>query len=180
MPQLLRICGSDGVTGGATAAEPSRWTIARIGGGALDLGQSLESAGVTDGEVLELRAVHAPVRPAFVEDVRDVLEDVIDGSASFWSPSDTARWTGVVLAVTAAVAAVPLHAGGPGRGWVLGLELVVATSLIWLTVAVGRPAGAGTARLLAGTAVGWGALAGWSGDHRPAGHCHPRRCCGGW
>lgn len=157
MPQLLRICGSDG----GTAAEPSRWTIARIGGGALDLGQSLESAGVTDGDILELRSLHSPVRPAFVEDVRDVLEDVIDGSASCWSPSDTARWVGVILAVTAAVAAVPLQFGGPDRGWILGLRVAVAAILVGLTVAVERRAGAGPARLLAGTAVGWGALAGW-------------------
>lgn len=167
VPQLLRICGPDG-----NPTEPSRWSVGRMGDGTLDLGQSLESAGVADGEVLELRPLRSPVRPAFVEDVRDVLEDVIDGSASFWSPRDTARWVGAALAAVS-VAAVSSQLGAADQGWVLVLHAAVAVVLVGATALVARPAGAGTARLLAASATVWGALAGWDGarlaDLPPAG-----------
>lgn len=157
VPQLLRICGPDG-----NPTEPSRWSVGRMGDGTLDLGQSLESAGVADGEVLELRPLRSPLRPAFVEDVRDVLEDAIDGSASFWSPRDTARWAGAALAAVSVVAAAS-QLDAAGQGWVLGLHAAVALVLIGATALVARPAGVATAVLLAASATVWGALAGWDG-----------------
>lgn len=156
VPQLLRICGTEG-----NATEPSRWSVARMGGSTLDLGQSLESAGVSDGEVLELRSLRSPVRPAFVEDVRDVLEDVVDGTASFWGPRDTARWVGSTLAVAAIIAAVALQIAAPNQGWVPALQAAVAAALVGMTALVARQAGEGPALLLATGAAAWGAITGW-------------------
>ena len=117
VPQVLRFCAPEESSDG-----PVEFTLAKIGGQSLSLSQSLGEAGVHDGDVIELRAFSAPSRPAFIEDVRDAIEDSVDtrgrrldhaldrhasssgppagSSCCCWSP----RWPRPLTAVVAGVA----------------------------------------------------------------------------
>src|SRR5690606_10553446 len=50
---------------------------------------TLEAAGVLDGDVLALRRLTAPERPAHVDDVRGAVEDRVDESGGIWTSSTT-------------------------------------------------------------------------------------------
>lgn len=99
MPQLLRFCEPE-----ERPSQPAAWTLGRIGGGNISLTQSLAECGVLDGDVLELRSSEAPRRPAYVEDVRDAVEDVADRGGGQWRTSTTLSF----LLAVAALAAVSL------------------------------------------------------------------------
>ncbi|MGH3358468.1 MAG: type VII secretion integral membrane protein EccD, partial [Nocardioidaceae bacterium] len=94
VPQVLRFCSPD--TG---QAQPTAWTLARVGGTPIPLGQTLSDAGVLDGEVLELRGQRASVKPAVVEDVRDAVEDNTDEAGGVWSPTTTVTYALIAAAV---------------------------------------------------------------------------------
>lgn len=97
VPQVLKFCAPDEVPG-----DPSEFTLARLGGQSLTLSQSLVDAGVHDGDVIELRSFSAEGRPAFVEDVRDALEDAVDGAGGVWTSQSTATfWVVTTCAVLA-------------------------------------------------------------------------------
>lgn len=87
VPQVLRFCSP--TTG---KEQPTSWTLARVGGTPIPLGQTLSDAGVLDGEVLELRGQRASVKPAMVEDVRDAVEDSTDEAGGVWSPTTTVTY----------------------------------------------------------------------------------------
>jgi hypothetical protein len=84
MPQLLGYCAPD-----SPPDKPAGWTLVRLGGGALNLSSTLADSGITDGDVLELRTTYDTIHPAYVEDVRDVLEDTMDEAARRWEPGTT-------------------------------------------------------------------------------------------
>jgi len=75
MPQLLRFFDPH-----SEPERPMSWALGRLRGADFPLNSTLADADVVDGEVLELRAGDA-VRPAQVEDVRDLLEDTVDRSS---------------------------------------------------------------------------------------------------
>lgn len=156
LPQLLGYCAPD-----SPPDRPVAWTLARLGGGPLNLSSTLAEAGVTDGEVLELRGEHEQVRPAYVEDVRDVLEDRMDETARPWEPATTIGFSlvagGVGLALAAALPQVwtPASAAGLATASLLALLLVAAG---WWAGRLGQPP---VAWLLGGIGAGWGAVAGW-------------------
>ena len=95
VPQVLRFCSPN-----TERDRPTSWTLARVGGTPIPLGQTLSDAGVLDGEVLELRGQRAAVKPAVVEDVRDAVEDSTDDAGGVWSPRTTVTYA--LLAVAAA------------------------------------------------------------------------------
>ncbi|MFY0406470.1 type VII secretion integral membrane protein EccD, partial [Solicola sp. PLA-1-18] len=159
MAQVLRFCAVD-----ETGGDRQSWTLARLGGQSLGLGQTLADAGVVDGDVLELRGRSADVRPALVEDVRDVVEDDADAAGGGWTSAST---------VTFAVASSALTL------LVLGLAVLLDRSLLDLddaslvvTVVVGLAGLLGltawgaafarpwTSQLAAAVAMGWAYLAG--------------------
>ncbi|MGH3681075.1 MAG: EsaB/YukD family protein, partial [Natronosporangium sp.] len=84
LPQLLGYCAPD-----TRPDRPAGWALARLGGGPLSLTDTLAESGVTDGDILELRTGPETIHPAYVEDVRDVVEDAMDESARPWRPSTT-------------------------------------------------------------------------------------------
>lgn len=164
VPQLLRFC--------APAEKPERpaaWTLGRVGGANLALAQSLGDAGVIDGEVLELRSAEAAPRPAYVEDVRDAIEDAVDSSGGQWRTHTTRDFVLIVAAVGAAatvalpftrqpddpaaiasgalLAALAVVAGwwGARRGHTVPAQLVLAAGCLW----------GGVAGWLAATTLGW-------------------------
>lgn len=139
VPQVLRFCAPEESSEG-----PVEFTLAKIGGQSLSLSQSLGEAGVHDGDVIELRAFSAPSRPAFIEDVRDAIEDSVDTAGGAWTTRSTvtfviAATSGVLLvllvaplaqALTAVVAGAPIEAWEHQRslsGLVAASVLLVAT-----------------------------------------------------
>ncbi len=88
VPQVLRFCAPEDSSG-----QPTEFTLARIGGQSLAWSQSLAEAGVHDGDVIELRALSTQARAAFVEDVRDAIEDSVDGAGGAWTSQSTVTFT---------------------------------------------------------------------------------------
>lgn len=134
MPQLLGYCAPEG-----QPERPADWALARLGGNPLQLSTTLADAGVTDGDVLELRTGEQTVHPAYVEDVRDILEDTIDRAARQWQPPTTVGFA--------------LVAGG------VGLALAALLPQVWQPRS---PAALASAGLLVALLV----LAGWWATHR--------------
>lgn len=100
VPQVLRLAAPAADRGDGAGGAGQTWTLARLGGHSLPLTQTLAEAGVLDGEVLELRQPGQDVRPAFVEDVRDAVEDSVDAGGGAWTSRTTltaALLTGSVL-----------------------------------------------------------------------------------
>lgn len=159
VPQVLRYCvPNEGV------GRPASWTLARLGGGALSLTQTLAEAGVLDGEVLELRGQTASVRPALVEDVRDALEDSVDSAGGWWTPRTT---TSFALLAGAAVLALlaPVQLVRPGLFDADGTSALVCAvtaslSALAFTAWAVRVSAAWVAQICAAVAVAWAFLAG--------------------
>ena len=113
------------------------WALGRLGGADFPLNSTLADADVVDGEVLELRAGDA-VRPAQVEDVRDLLEDTVDRSSWRWQPRTTVAF-GLIASSLALTAALALPGVlPPGAPDSLAIAAVVATGLATGGL-VGRP-----------------------------------------
>ncbi|MGH1565692.1 type VII secretion integral membrane protein EccD [Mumia sp. DW29H23] len=136
--QVIRYCG------GSEAPQPGL-SLARVGGAPLGLGQTLEEAGVLDGDVLELRPRSSGVEPASVEDVRDAVEDATESAGGAWTPTTTLTFWIVTTAVALGALAV----------WSAGVLSSVAPG--WQTPPAGTVAGAGI-----GSAVALAALSGWA------------------
>lgn len=98
VPQVLRFCAP-----AENADNPSEFTLARVGGQSLTLSQSLAEAGVRDGDVIELRAFSAEGRPAFIEDVRDAIEDSVDGAGGAWTSQSTVTFSVVITCAVLAL-----------------------------------------------------------------------------
>ena len=164
LPQVMRYAAPEQADGG-----PTTWTLGRVGGAALSLTQTLEDAGVLDGDVLELRSRTDEVTPALVEDVRDAVEDSVDAAGGVWVTRTTGSYT--VLAGSAFLALWGLTAllvtplAGTSRladlDSVGGAVAAVAALLFatWWADRFARPADARTA---AAAAMLWGAMLGRS------------------
>jgi type VII secretion integral membrane protein EccD len=150
LPQLVRYCEP-----AERPDEPVAWTLGRLGGPDLSLTTTLRDAEVADGEVLELRTPGAVTRPAYVEDVRDAVDDAVDESGRRWTPATTAGFALAAASALMAAAALlpqatqardPLATGtaatvaGLGvlaawwadrRGHAYGVHAVLATAMLW-------------------------------------------------
>lgn len=161
VPQVLRFCAPEESPDG-----PVQFTLAKLGGQSLALSQSLGEAGVHDGDVIELRAFNAPSRPAFIEDVRDAIEDSVDSAGGAWTTRSTVTFvigatSGVLLlllVVPLATAVAAVVAGAPVGAWSLGRSLsglVAALVLVGATWAGTRWAAPWVGYLSSGTAGLW-------------------------
>jgi type VII secretion integral membrane protein EccD len=156
MPQLVRYCAP-----AEHPDQPLAWTLGRLGGPNLGLTTTLRDAAVADGEVLELRTPATVTHPAYVEDVRDAVDDAVDEAGQHWEPGNT---TGFALAVASAVMAAAVllpQARRPGDAGALGLAAAVAGLGV---------AGAGWAdrrghrlavHAVLATGMLWGGVGGW-------------------
>jgi type VII secretion integral membrane protein EccD len=143
LPQVLALCDSP-----SSSAEPVRWALARLDGRELTADRCLDDADVRDGEVLTLHSRPTAVRPAYVEDVRDLVEDTVDAAGGHWTPRTTMGFTLLAGAAgLAAAALLPLLGGGP------------ATMLTAAAPATGAAAAAVAAA--GGVAAAW-----WAGRRR--------------
>lgn len=162
MPQIMRYAAPEREDSAATT-----WTLARVGGPTLPLVQTLEDAGVLDGDVLELRSHRDAVSPALVEDVRDAVEDAVDAAGGVWSTRTTRSFVVLggssLMTVWAAVA----FWLGPAEGastWTrldgaVGSGTAVAALLLatWWAAMFARPS---DAQVAAAVALLWGFLLG--------------------
>lgn len=163
LPQMMRFLAPDHERG----ADPTSWTLSRLGGGLLPLSQTLADLGVVDGDVLELRPREQEVRPLVVEDVRDAVEDSVEAAGGVWSRRTTASYavlTGaVVLAALGLGGLVALLLGSPR--WLHDLAGIPAAVLATLALGAatwwsGRYARLLDAQVAGASAMLWGAVLG--------------------
>lgn len=163
LPQVMRYVD----TGDREAGDaPVAWTLARLGGTALGLSQTLSESGVLDGDVLELRAQTQDVRPAMIEDVRDAVEDSVDAAGGVWSTRTTGAFTvqagSTALTVLAAVAIMR----GTAEPVAAGIVALIALGASWWAAQFAR---AVDAQVAAAVAMLWAGLSGASIGIVPAG-----------
>lgn len=127
LPSLLRALGE---VGGDAAAAPG-WTLQRLGGAPLDLGQSLGALGVLDGEILYLRPREAILPPALYDDVADVVASRVREGRGAWT-SKHAR----VLGASGAAGLLVLGAVGLALSGMPGLTVTIAAALLALLLVV--------------------------------------------
>lgn len=159
VPQVLRYCAPPDADG-----LPVSWTLARLGGQSLSLGQTLSDAGVLDGDVLELRSQQTHVSPVMVEDVRDAVEDSADAAGGAWTPRTTFQFVALTgAAVFTVLAGIEYVAPGQlGGSRAAGLASVVSGAVLWIAATawadyVGHPR---VAQVCAAVAMVWGYLSG--------------------
>lgn len=156
LPQLLGYCAPD-----TRPDRPAGWTLARLGGAGLSLENTLADAGITDGDVLELRTDQQTVHPVYVEDVRDTLEDTMDESARPWQPRTTVGFTLVAGSLGLALATLLPQARAARAVDALVAAVLVAALLVlagWWADRRGHPR---VAQLVVAVAALWGGVAGW-------------------
>lgn len=162
MPQVMRYAAPERSDG-----PPTSWTLARVGGATMPLVQTLQDAGVLDGEVLELRSTRDDASPALVEDVRDAVEDSVDAAGGVWVPRTSASFavltTSAFLLAWAALSflapiVMPDLVARPLAG-VLPAVLAVA-ALLFATWWASVNARAADAQVAAVAALVWGLLLG--------------------
>lgn len=150
LPALLRALGE---VGGDAVAAPG-WTLQRLGGAPLDLGQSLGTLGVLDGEILYLRPREAILPPAHYDDVADVVAGGVRDGRGLWSARHTR-----VMGAAGAMSLLVLGGFGLAASGMSGLVVTIVAALLALLLVV-------TATLLsravgdsmAGSLIGYAAL----------------------
>ncbi|NJP98231.1 type VII secretion integral membrane protein EccD [Nonomuraea sp. FMUSA5-5] len=148
LPGLLRAVGE----GGGDAGAPG-WVLQRLGGAPFDLGQTLASLGVLDGELLYLRPRELALPPALYDDVADVVATGVKESTGKWESRHT-------KAMGTGAAAVLLALGAPGLvlsgSEPLGVTVVaglLALLLLGVSTALSRAVGDSSAGALIGYAA---------------------------
>jgi len=127
LPSLLRALGE---VGGDSAAAPG-WTLQRLGGAPLDLGQSLGTLGVLDGEILYLRPREAILPPALYDDVADLVATGVREGRGAWTAKQT-RITGA----GGATALLVLGAAGLAMSGMPALTVAIVAGLLALLLIV--------------------------------------------
>jgi type VII secretion integral membrane protein EccD len=156
LPQLVRYCAPD-----ERVDEPMAWTLGRLGGPDLSLTTTLRDAEVADGEVLELRTPGAVTRPAYVEDVRDAVDDAVDESGRRWTPASTAGFALAMAAALMAAAALLPAATRPRDALAIGTAGTIAGLGVLCAWWADRRGHAYAVHAVLATAMLWGGVGGW-------------------
>ncbi|WP_246609775.1 type VII secretion integral membrane protein EccD [Nonomuraea rhizosphaerae] len=150
LPGLLRALDE---LGGDAAAAPG-WTLQRLGGAPLDLGQSLGALGILDGEVLYLRPREAILPPALYDDVADVVATGVKNASGTWEPRHTR-----LMGASGALGLLVVGAVGLALSSAPALVVtVVAALLALISVATGAALSRAVGDSLAGALIGHAAL----------------------
>lgn len=156
VPQVLRFCVPE-----AGGEKPESWSLGRVGGSPMVLSRSLTEEGVVDGDVLELVSAGTGNPEAYVEDVRDAVEDAVDSSDDLWANRTT---QGFALMATAVGMALLLFLPAvrasqqPGPLIAAAIAAILLCGTAWWA---GKNDYVRAATVLVTVAAGWGALAGW-------------------
>ncbi|HEU0090220.1 MAG TPA: type VII secretion integral membrane protein EccD [Pseudonocardiaceae bacterium] len=111
LPMVLRMAGESTPDGGS---RHGGWCLAKLGGNAIEPGQTLASLGVVDGDLLQLRRRSENPPPPLFDDVVEAVAAAAPGSYRPWTER-TARTLGMVAGGLALLAgAVALLLSGPG------------------------------------------------------------------
>ncbi|WP_163512828.1 type VII secretion integral membrane protein EccD [Fodinicola acaciae] len=156
VPQVLRFCLPE--SGGD---RPESWSLGRVGGKPIVLSRSLTEEGVVDGDVLELVSAGAGNPEAYVEDVRDAVEDAVDSSDDLWVNRTTQGFALMAGAIgMAGLLLLPAARASqqPGPLIAAAIAAILLCAAAWWA---GRNAYVRAATVLVTVAAGWGALAGW-------------------
>ncbi len=156
LPQLLGYCDP-----AERPTRPQAWSLGRVGGPTLSSTQSLSDAGVLDGDVLELRSRDVATQPAYVEDVRDAVEDAVDESGGLWRSRTTVKFALIIGAIGLLAATFYPDTRRPEDAASLAAAALVAALTMlgtWWAVPRGHRLPAG---LLIATGMVWGGIGGW-------------------
>ncbi|MEU6996976.1 type VII secretion integral membrane protein EccD [Nonomuraea sp. NPDC046570] len=150
LPGLLRAVGE---AGGDAAAAPG-WVLQRLGGAPLDLGLSLGTLGVLDGEILYLRPREAALPPALFDDVADVVATGVKDGGGKWEARHTRLMGSGAAAALLVLGAFALALAGAS----LPVMAIVAGVLAVLLVAAGAALSRAVGDSSAGALIGYAAL----------------------
>ncbi|EGD56464.1 type VII secretion integral membrane protein EccD [Gordonia neofelifaecis] len=123
--------------------EPTEWTLTRLGGERLHPEQTLAQAGVLDGDLLMIRADRPDGGSMLIDDVADGVASALQRDRVGWS-AEAARWTGYLMFVLAALAAVPAGRWAAASG---ARPVVLAVAVAAAVVASAAALGAQRLRL---------------------------------
>jgi len=168
IPAAVRACG---LTDEELVEPPGGWVLQRLAEAPFEAGQTLDSAGVRDGDIVHLRPQALALPPPVCDDIADELAAVHD-SAGRWTVADARRLalggcaaallTGALVLIRsrplfAAGAVTPgAAAHGPPAG--AGLTLVIAAAFATALLAGGCAIARGARDVAAGSLLVWAAL----------------------
>ncbi|RVX47342.1 type VII secretion integral membrane protein EccD [Nonomuraea polychroma] len=149
LPGLLRAVGE---ASGDAAGAPG-WVLQRLGGQPFDLGQTLSSLGVLDGELLYLRPREFTLPPALYDDVADVVATGVKQSTGKWESRHTKAMGTGASAVLLALGAPALVLSGSAPLGVTVVAGMLALLLLGVSAALSRAVGDSSAGALIGYAA---------------------------
>ncbi|WP_327585503.1 type VII secretion integral membrane protein EccD [Nonomuraea sp. NBC_00507] len=149
LPGLLRAVGE---AGGDAASAPG-WVLQRLGGQPFDLGQTLASLGVLDGELLYLRPREFTLPPALYDDVADVVATGVKQSTGKWESRHTKAMGTGAAAILLALGAPALVLSGSAPLGVAVVAGMLALLLLGVSAALSRAVGDSSAGALIGYAA---------------------------
>ncbi|MBE1590213.1 type VII secretion integral membrane protein EccD [Nonomuraea angiospora] len=149
LPGLLRAVGE----AGGDAAGPPGWVLQRLGGAPFDLGQTLASLGVLDGELLYLRPRELTLPPALFDDVADVVATGVKDSSGKWEARHTRAMGAGAAAIMLALGAPALVLSGSAPLGVTVVAGMLALLLVGVSAALSRAVGDSSAGALIGYAA---------------------------
>lgn len=135
LPMLLNHAQETTADGGA---RHGGWCLARLGDAPLDPSRTLDSHGVVDGDLLQLRRNADNPPPPLYDDVVDALADAEPGSYRPWTKETAARigLTAGALAMVAASAALLVAGLGAPAGGKRALVAHAIGGVLGLVIAV--------------------------------------------
>ncbi|HEX6446558.1 MAG TPA: type VII secretion integral membrane protein EccD [Streptosporangiales bacterium] len=121
-PEVLRLAGA------RTDGNATGWAIGPIGGPQIALDSTLEAAGVSDGQVLQLRSAESDGFVAYVDDFVDTVSDRVDEAADRWTNATSTTFTTLVAAAGLLLLLYPAFSRGAGGVLSSVFDLVVAVA----------------------------------------------------
>lgn len=156
LPALLRMC----VPAVTASGDARSWALSRVGAGPLPLEASLRDVGVRDGDILTLSAHDHAVRPAYVEEFLDTLQDSANKRRR-WDDGATRLLATLAFAVAGLAILVtsrlPWDSGAASVLMDVGVAAVCLV-LSWLSTRAGRTV---ETVVLAASGLPWAGAAGW-------------------
>jgi type VII secretion integral membrane protein EccD len=158
IPQLISLVGVDAED---PTASSGGWVLGRIGADAYDPSQSVNAAGIQDGDTLYLSPRSAAMPPVIFDDVIDAIASAPPAGPGRWGPQAT-RWASLaaMVAVTGVGLLGLLRAGPP---WTVSAAGAIVFSLLCVGAsgALSRAIGdSGAGAVLASVGVVYAASAG--------------------
>lgn len=148
-PELLRLSNARG------DAAAAGWALGPLGGPELGLDATLQSAGVRDGQVLQLRAADSDGFVAYVDDFVDTVADRVDDNRDRWTNATSTTFTTLVASGGLLALLYPTFSRGAGGLLSLFFCLMVAVAVSLAAAMWARRDRAFGGAVLAVTSLAW-------------------------